>query len=228
MEHAEHRFSVALWIRDPILLEICTAELLAMRADPVSVTDPVKNGTADLPTVIDLDALPDLSPDRLPAYCLGISRREAELSPALSARCKGILHRPFPLDSLRTAITALQQSQTAEKAQKTAPGVKSRRMTARHAKRKHVPLSPSPSGLSILCEDTEIPLTPAEMTVFLALRRANGETVTRETLCKLLDAKDGSNLPDVHICAIRKKLIPYGKDALIHTVRGIGYRLLIS
>ena len=54
---------------------------------------------------------------------------------------------------------------------------------------------------------------------------ADGAPVSRASLASLLGKAAEGNLPDVHICAIRKKLSAHRLEACIQTVRGKGYRL---
>jgi two-component system OmpR family response regulator len=75
---------------------------------------------------------------------------------------------------------------------------------------------------------TPIELTPREFALleFLLLRP---EQVVRRTelLEKVWDLSFDpmSNVVDVHVANLRKKLRAHGSDPLIHTVRGVGYIL---
>ena len=66
-------------------------------------------------------------------------------------------------------------------------------------------------------------MTKGEATVLDLLVSAGGQPVPRAALLASLHAEPESTLPDVHVCAIRKKLRPYGKEHLLRTVRGVGY-----
>ncbi len=71
--------------------------------------------------------------------------------------------------------------------------------------------------------DKTIPLTPAEWAVFEHLYNHRGEPVHRDTLASLLGG--GGNSVDVYICHLRTKIEkPLGRR-MIHTVRGVGYRM---
>jgi DNA-binding response OmpR family regulator len=72
-----------------------------------------------------------------------------------------------------------------------------------------------------------IDLTPREFDLLWALVRAKGGVVTRQAL--LRDVWDvrfdpGTNVVDVHVGRLRRKLERYGKP-IIRNVRGSGYRL---
>ena len=72
-----------------------------------------------------------------------------------------------------------------------------------------------------------INLTPTEFKLLTAIFSARGRVLTRD---QLMDRAMGTDVfvtdraIDVHITAVRKKLLEY--SWMIHTVRGVGYRLL--
>jgi two-component system copper resistance phosphate regulon response regulator CusR len=76
----------------------------------------------------------------------------------------------------------------------------------------------------------EIPLTPREVDVLEYLLRYQGQIVTREMLerdvwkqTQRMTSLD--NVIDVQIMRLRRKVDVEGARRLIHTVRGVGYRL---
>lgn len=74
-----------------------------------------------------------------------------------------------------------------------------------------------------------IPLTPREFSLLEVLLRHPDQVSTREALLEhVWDAHyDGlSNVVDVHIANLRRKLAQPGRGDSIETVRGVGYRLL--
>jgi len=73
-----------------------------------------------------------------------------------------------------------------------------------------------------------VPLTPKEFSLLHHLMTHRGQVVTRTILLEhVWDASyDGlSNVVDVHIANLRRKLELPGADGAIETVRGVGYRL---
>ena len=67
-----------------------------------------------------------------------------------------------------------------------------------------------------------------EFELLAELARSAGNVVTRDRLLDRvwgLSFAGGTRTVDVHVAQLRKKL---GRPALIHTVRGVGYRLLDS
>ena len=76
----------------------------------------------------------------------------------------------------------------------------------------------------------EIRLTPREVDVLEYLMRNQGQTVTREMLERdvwkqVHRMTSLDNVIDVQMMRLRKKLDPSGSDRLIHTQRGVGYRM---
>jgi len=73
----------------------------------------------------------------------------------------------------------------------------------------------------------EIKLSPKEFTLLQLLMQHAGEAVSRQTL--LQDTwgtqETDSNLVDVYVNYLRKKVDSFSADKLIQTVRGTGYRL---
>jgi two-component system copper resistance phosphate regulon response regulator CusR len=76
----------------------------------------------------------------------------------------------------------------------------------------------------------EIPLTPREVDVLEYLLRYQGQIVTREMLerdvwkqSRRMTSLD--NVIDVQIMRLRRKIDREGDEKLIHTLRGVGYRL---
>jgi hypothetical protein len=75
----------------------------------------------------------------------------------------------------------------------------------------------------VLVNGRPISLTPAEWAIFDCLYSHRGNAVPRETLASLLGG--GGNSADVYVCHLRTKIEkPLGRR-MIHTVRGVGYRL---
>ncbi|HEY6270628.1 MAG TPA: response regulator [Terriglobales bacterium] len=73
----------------------------------------------------------------------------------------------------------------------------------------------------------EVKLSPREFELLQMLMRRAGEAVTRQHLLEQCwgSHEPDSNLVDVYVNYLRKKIDVPGSDKLIHTVRGAGYRL---
>lgn len=80
----------------------------------------------------------------------------------------------------------------------------------------------------VLCDGSEIVLLPTEYRVLEFMMRHAGQTITRTMLFEAVwgyHFDPGTNLIDVHMGRLRKKLDPQGNRPLIQTVRGSGYLL---
>jgi DNA-binding response OmpR family regulator len=74
----------------------------------------------------------------------------------------------------------------------------------------------------------EIKLSPREFELLFLLMRHAGETVGRQDLLREswgMELESDSNLVDVYVNYLRKKIDLSGEERLIHTVRGSGYRI---
>ena len=73
----------------------------------------------------------------------------------------------------------------------------------------------------------EVKLSPREFELLQMLMRRGGETVSRQHLLEQCwgTHETDSNLVDVYVNYLRKKIDVPGSEKLIHTVRGAGYRL---
>ena len=72
----------------------------------------------------------------------------------------------------------------------------------------------------------EIPLLPTEYRVLEYMMRHTGRTITRTMLFEAVwgyHFDPGTNLIDVHMGRLRKKIDPPGTQPMIQTVRGSGY-----
>lgn len=80
----------------------------------------------------------------------------------------------------------------------------------------------------ILYKDKDLHLTPKEYKLFSYMLSCNGRTITREELFKQVWGDDfvgETRTIDMHIAELRIKLADAGADKVIHTVRGIGYKV---
>jgi DNA-binding response OmpR family regulator len=74
----------------------------------------------------------------------------------------------------------------------------------------------------------EVPLTQREFEVLEYLLRHQGQVVTREMLGRDVWKEPNhalTNVIEVYITLLRRKLEKAGQTILIHTIRGVGYRL---
>ena len=75
---------------------------------------------------------------------------------------------------------------------------------------------------------SEIALTPKEYAILETLMRHAGQVVSRTRIGESVwedDPEDLTNLVDVHVSHLRRKIDMPGQPALVHTVRARGFRL---
>ena len=76
--------------------------------------------------------------------------------------------------------------------------------------------------------DDEIPLTSREFTLLEVLTRRPGAVCSKPYLLDQVwgpDFQGGTNVVEVYVGYLRRKLDTGGSDRLIHTVHGHGYRV---
>jgi two-component system OmpR family response regulator len=96
-----------------------------------------------------------------------------------------------------------------------------------------VSLSVGPVNLNVVTrkvhrDGKEIPLLPTEYRVLEYLMQNAGRTITRSMLFETVwgyHFDPGTNLIDVHMGRLRRKIDPPGEPPIIQTVRGAGYML---
>src|SRR5499427_2129056 len=88
-------------------------------------------------------------------------------------------------------------------------------------------LTLDPASRRVTRGGLNVALTSKEFAILEALMRSAGDVVSRVRLVESVwdQASDvDDNLVDVHVSHLRKKIDRSGSPALIHTVRGFGYR----
>lgn len=180
-------------------LDACLAGMLThelSRAGYCVVSDSTLPCAIDC-AVVDLDTA--RPPEGIP--CVGITRDPdaAEGNPL-------VLLRPFLVTALLSALEQVRQT---------------------------VPVD-APLTLSFIDSDriarfghARLPLMPAEYALFRTLLEARGRAVSREELTAVLPSgrQPASNLLEVTVCSLRKKLEETFGIRPIRTVRGIGWKL---
>ena len=122
------------------------------------------------------------------------------------------LTKPFAFDELLARIRALLR----------------RSRVAQPAVLRVADLALDPATRRVTRGTVAITLTPKEYAILEVLMRAAGEVVTRTRLAERVwdeAAEVLDNLVDAHVSHLRRKIDRGTSAPLIHTVRGIGYRL---
>ncbi len=89
------------------------------------------------------------------------------------------------------------------------------------------PLVLDPAARTCTFDGEEVDLTPTEFDLLAFLMARNGQALSRDTIHQEVWGHDfdrGTNLIDVYVNYLRRKLGEVGCEAPIETVRGIGYR----
>ncbi len=85
-----------------------------------------------------------------------------------------------------------------------------------------------PTARSVSLGGMTVHLTALEFRLFMLLNSRIGEAVSREDIRRALQNGDsGSNMPDVYICYLRKKLESITGSGALISLRGKGYMLTI-
>jgi two-component system OmpR family response regulator len=84
------------------------------------------------------------------------------------------------------------------------------------------------SKRTVMRKGRRIDLQPREFRLLELLLRNKGQVVTRTMMLEQVwdyHFDPGTNVIDVHISRLRKKIDDRGRMPLLHTVRGVGYML---
>ena len=122
------------------------------------------------------------------------------------------LAKPFSMDELRARIRALARRRAENRAPRIVVG----------------DLELDPVTLGVWRAGREIRVTAREFSLLELLARHPGQVFSRERLIESLwdaDFAAGSNIVEVYIRSLRRKVDEGRRNGLIETVRGSGYRL---
>ena len=146
---------------------------------------------------------------------IGYTRNSALHSVDLGRKCSMILHRPFEVSLLRREVLLLL---------KEAPSVDRSAVTsASNVMATRLYLHPEKHTLCY--GEKQISLSPKELVLIDCLLARGEGFVPKSQLESLLGGGD-SNILQVYICFLRKKLEALGVPQRIKTVRGKGYRIV--
>jgi two-component system OmpR family response regulator/two-component system copper resistance phosphate regulon response regulator CusR len=167
-----------------------------------------------LPTRPGMDVLRDIRSRgvRTPVILLTALGAVEERVAGLNAGADDYLVKPFVFAELAARLEAVCRRVQDRPPATMSAGNLSLDLTTRRAER----------------EGKEVDLTPTEFSILELLLRHGGQVVTRKMLCEHLweaDWEGTTNVIEVHINRLRKKLDGDGDASIIQTVRGRGYAL---
>ena len=208
---------------DPRICEIVVRGLGARGFDVTTATD--GRGGVQLASSLDVDlilldlVLPDISgvevlehvravKPRLPVIALTALDDLGSKINGLDAGADDYVTKPFSVDELAARIRArLRRGEGDETVLRSGP------------------LSVDIVAHRAVLEGREVALSARELSLLATFMQHIGNVLTRQQLLSQvwdIDFDPGSNVVDVHVSALRRKLGP----GFIETVRGLGYRFL--
>ena len=131
----------------------------------------------------------------------------------LDSGCDDYLPKPFAFDELLARLRALLRRQTG---------------TVRSPRMEYAGLSLDPVTRAVARDGRAIELTNKEYALLELLLRHPGHVYTRTAILESVwgyDFDAGSNVLEVYMNFLRKKIDAHGGRKLLHTVRGVGYVL---
>lgn len=170
-----------------------------------------------LPGVDGLTILRELREKQSGAYVLILTARDAPADRVrgLDAGADDYLPKPFSFAELLARVRALVR----------------RKYDARSAVLRVADLEVDTAARAVRRAGKNIDLTAREYAMIELLAARAGQTVTRTDICQHVyefDSENDSNVIDVFIGHLRRKIERDGLPRLIHTRRGLGYQLRAS
>jgi DNA-binding response OmpR family regulator len=150
--------------------------------------------------------------DHVPVVVLTALDSVPDRVAGLDAGADDYLGKPFAIDELRARIRALRRRQAGE----SDPIVRVDGLELDPARRR------------VTVDGREVHLTTREFALLEVLARHPGQVFSQERLIESVwnaDFAAESNVVEVHVRSIRRKLDAPGESSLIETIRGAGYRL---
>ncbi len=140
-----------------------------------------------------------------------ISETPSGIPSALSRHAISVLERPFLMSEFRNMILEFF--------------VSSETKSRQNKSQKPAKLSFDAKKQSICVDGHTVFLTPAEYIILYELQSRAGKPLGKSEAALLLGGEKSSNLYEVHICSLRKKLASKTNRKYIYTLRGKGYYL---
>lgn len=163
----------------------------------------------------------DVAEFKKSAFVIGFSHMYENDIPEKASYCSFFLHRPFRMAELISFFSS--DDPATPKKRHTRPTRSTVSIPAKSNNRAIYITIDHAHKCAVLGE-TRIALSDNEYKIFALLCENRGETVSRESLSSVIGSAD-SNICDVYICFLRKKLENKFGLKFIYTVRGQGYTL---
>ena len=167
--------------------------------------------------LVDLDDYPELVSE-VPTASALVGWTRGEPSDVCNAGFSAVLHRPFLTEELLLTVGEFIETETPSK-----PKIEFYHRADAAIRRTEIYPTEREEIVSAGAENVK--LSPKEWLIFKRLYEAEGETVTRDELARLIGADTGANTLEVHICHLRDKIEKPLGIKVFYTVRGVGYRM---
>ncbi|MBE6693186.1 MAG: hypothetical protein E7589_00270 [Ruminococcaceae bacterium] len=194
------------------------------------------SGGGDAPSMllVDMDDYPSLSAEISDGCILiGWTRRNTDVADQYGEYA-AVLHRPFLTDELLLRAAELMRELgmldrlVLERYERIRTGVLPAWGEDIYPRGRiystDVALSDEP--LCVTVGGEKIKLSPREWSIFKRLYDSRGCVVERGELARLIDAAEGANTVEVHVCHLREKIEKPLGTRMFYTVRGVGYRMV--
>jgi len=164
--------------------------------------------------------------DRTPIIILTARNAENDVVQGLKLGADDYMTKPFGVAELLARVSAvLRRTQPAEGEAPSAPAAAQEKVIAAGDLRIY------PEKYEVALGGESIPLRPKEFEVLLYLVQRPGMVVTRDDLMNVVwgfDYVGGQRTVDVHVSSLRKKLEMNQQSVQIDSIRGVGYKLVVS
>ncbi|MBQ9162770.1 MAG: winged helix-turn-helix transcriptional regulator [Clostridia bacterium] len=227
---ADENKTVSVACKDARLLRMLVLEFERLG---VQLSEYVGGGEAPSLLLVDMDDYPSLSSEVADdCVLIGWTRHNADEAKR-NGEYAAILHRPFLTDELLLCAAELMRELgmldrlLLERYERIRMGVLPAWGEDVYPRARAYPadvvLSDEPLCVAVGSE--KIKLSPREWSIFKRLYDSRGCVVERGELARLIDAAEGTNTVEVHVCHLREKIEKPLGTRIFYTVRGVGYRM---
>ncbi len=164
--------------------------------------------------------------DRTPIIMLTARNAENDVVQGLKLGADDYMTKPFGVAELLARVSAvLRRTQPSAEGESAAPAAAQEKVISAGDLRIY------PEKYEVALGGASIPLRPKEFEVLLYLVQRPGMVVTRDDLMNVVwgfDYVGGQRTVDVHVSSLRKKLEMNQQSVQIDSIRGVGYKLVVS